>query len=190
MAQKKNSYQRVDLDVVKLNLQRNVDYLASIDVSKLKDEVGFSTTTGGGSVPKVISSIEQQIGSFVNLIIESIEQLKRITEIEKSVSAWVENLLNHLSRHIDQIENYFNIRPPETIVNRTITVPRTSRGKAYDQILIAANIPTQQNTRTKTLRIVLQMKQILISLEGDKKEDSLSKGGNSVHPRLKKLINA
>jgi hypothetical protein len=190
VAQKKNNYQKIDIGIVKLNVQRNIDYLASINVAKIEDEVGFTTTTGGGSVPKVISSIEQQLGSFVNLIIESIEQLKRITEIEKTVSPWVENLLYQLTTHIDAIENYFNIRPPETIVNRKISIPRTSRGKTYDQILIAANVPTQQNTRTKTLRIVLQMKQIMISLEKDQKEEKFSKGGTQTHVRLRKFINA
>jgi len=189
-AAKKNNYQKIDIGIIKLNVERNIKYLSSIDVSKIEDEVAFTTTTNGGSAPKVISSIEQQISSFVNLITESVEQLKRITEIENKVSPWVENLLDDLKSHLDEIENYFNIRPPETIINRTKTVTRTSRGKTYDQILIAANIPTQQNARTKNLRIVLQMKQIILSMEVNKKEESLGKGGNSVHVRLKKYINA
>jgi hypothetical protein len=90
---------------------------------------------------------------------------------------------------MDLIEKYFNNRPPDTIVNRTKTITRTSRGKSYDQIIVCANIPTQQTIRTKTLRTILQMKQVIASIEVEEKQEVLARKGVQVHSRLKKYIN-
>lgn len=189
MAKKQNPYKNLDLDFVKGELTKNVNYLSTINIDKIDDEIQTVVNVRGGSSPTVISSVEQKLDSYIVTIKDSITQLKHITGIEQEVSEFVETLLIKLETHIDKIEKYFHARPPETIENREHKIPMVSaRGKPFVATIIAANIPAQIKTRSRILNIILDIKPIVENIKEARAEEISLRGGVDIPVSLLKFI--
>lgn len=189
MAKKKNPYQNLDLNFVKKELQKSVEYLSTINIEKLDDDIETVVNVRGGSSPTVISSIEQKLDSYVVTIKDSIIQLRHITSLEQEVSPFVEDLLIKLEKHIEHIESYFHARPLESIQNRDHFIPMTSaRGKEYLARIIAANIPAQIKSRSKFLNIILDIKPIISNIKEAKAEEIKTRGGGEIPVSLLEFI--
>ena len=130
MAKKQNPFQSLDLGQVKIELERNVNYISLFVLEEIEDEFTWNTTANGGMQPVVTTSIEQKLDSFIVLLKDSIDQLKYITDIELSVSEFVSELLTKLESHMREIQDYFDKRPPESLTERElITSYENAKGK-------------------------------------------------------------
>lgn len=182
MAKKKNPFQSLDLAQVKIELTRNVEYLSSIDIEDLQDDITENITSNGGVVPIVESSIEQKLDSFVVLIKDSVDQLKYITDIEQEVSEYVDTLLQKLKIHMKEIQDYFEKRPPESLCVRNWVTMKTNRKTkhTYEMKKLVANIPTQIKTRSKILKIMLELQPKVAMIEEAKGDELTIRGGKAI----------
>lgn len=181
MAKAKNPYQNLDLEFVKGELTKSVNYLAIIDIDSIDDEIETVVNVRGGSAPTVISSVEQKLDSYIVTIKDSITQLKYITSLEGEVSTFVESLLVKLEKHIFYIERYFLARPLSKIKNREHLIPMvTVKGKPYTARIIAANIPAQIKSRSKFLNIILSIKPVVSGIKEARTEELKTRGGAEI----------
>jgi hypothetical protein len=182
MAKKKNPFQNLDLQQVKIELTRNVDYLASIQVEELQDDITDNVTAQGGVIPIVETSIEQKLDSYIVLIKDSVDQLKYITDIEQEVSVFVDTLLQKLKKHMKEIQDYFEKRPPESLCVRNWVMEKTNKktGYTYQIKKLVANVPTQIKTRSRILKIILELQPKVATIEEAKGEELSIRGGKEV----------
>ena len=186
MAKKDSIYRNVNLDVVKRELIRNVDYLMTISIENINDDIREYKDFREVMVPRIIASLEQKLDSYIVLIKESIEQLHTIMKIEMEVTEEMGVLLDHLENHMKSIETYFEKRPPEEIIEREHTITTIKKKKdnktgEYTEypsitILLAANIPTQIKYRAKIQKIILGLLPIINDIREGRKDPKLLKG--------------
>ncbi|SEW21382.1 hypothetical protein SAMN05428988_3204 [Chitinophaga sp. YR573] len=89
MAQKKNSFITDDLDWAESQLASWKAYVESNPLHQLKDRIEWKPTSRGGTIPMVISSIEQQ-GKFLQetmknylSLLEVVDRLREKEETKK-----------------------------------------------------------------------------------------------------------
>ena len=188
---KKNTYTKVDLDLVRDEIISNVNYLASIDLSKLDDEIKWVTLATGQTAPKITTSVEEKLNSFSNLLKDTIEQLKYVIDSQKEVTATDKLLLIKLKGYLDLMEMYFKNRPIESLVDRVHEEIKTSkRGTTYKVELMAANVPQQINNRSKIFKHILTSKPLISQIEDFSNSVEIeAKGRQILSYRLKKVLN-
>jgi hypothetical protein len=89
MATKKNSFITEDLDWAESQLASWKAYVDANALHELKDRIEWKATSRGGTIPMIISSIEQQ-GKFIQetmknylSLLEVVERLREKDEIKK-----------------------------------------------------------------------------------------------------------
>jgi len=80
MAVKKDTYVGAELDWAEQQLETWKEYVDAHPLATLKDRLSYKTTSNGGSVPMVVSSIENQ-GKFIQ------ETMKNYLALTKEVDA-------------------------------------------------------------------------------------------------------
>ena len=176
MSRKKNIFKNLNLKAVRQELYRNVEYIDSVNLELLNDEIEFSLTATGGLVPKVTTTIEQRINSMIVLIQDSIQQMKHIVESE-GMDDFIQDLLDSLKDKIKEFQIYYASRPPTTLKNREHVIKRkTKAGKEYDVKILAANVPSQVTYRSKTLKIITELAPIIATLDEVESEEFQRKG--------------
>lgn len=182
----KNSYLNLDLEKVKVELERNISYLAAIDIENLDDDIEWETDAYRVTpIPRIIATIEQKLSSFHSLIKDCISQLEVITKIEASVSDFVIHCLDVLEDRLNSLMGYFENRPPESITVRTHFIDvTTAKGKTVTITKIAANIPKQIENKVSIQNKVLKLLPIINMLREDRKKEILVKGGKDIPASL------
>lgn len=174
---KRNPYKNLDIDSLKRELLVNIEYLSSININALDDDIEIVTLATGSVAPSIVSSIEQKLDEYIMLIKDSIDQLNHITYIEQEVSEFVEKLIDKLEKLVLDLEEYFHRRPPGSTKLREHRIEMKSKRKGtYYVRKIAANIPTQNKNRSKILKIILQLKPIIQQIREMKEDEKLLKG--------------
>ena len=194
MAKKESIYKNVDLKQVKRELTRNVEYLSTVNIETINDDIEEVTDFRGIPTPKIIATLEQKLDSYIVLIKESLEQLHTVMRIESTVTEDMGELIESLEEHMKLIETYFESRPPEEIQLREhiVSVTRMKKNKKGDYVevtsiarLIAANIPAQIKTRVKIQKIILGLLPVLNDLREGRKDQKLLRGGGEMSPAMK-----
>lgn len=97
MATKKNNYISTDLDWAEEQLSTWKQYIDDRPLNQLKDRVEWKATSKGGTIPMVISSIEQQVKSIQDTMVrylqllEVVDKLREKEEIKKEARGSGEN---------------------------------------------------------------------------------------------------
>jgi hypothetical protein len=144
VAQKKSSLTGINLELIKEEVSKNIEHIESANILDINDDIDFVPTQTGGTVPRVTTSIEQKMSSYVVLVKGSIDQFKYIVEVEQQVTSQSEILITRFKKILQNIRDYYKTNSQETISNREHLIERTSgKGKTYALKVLAANIPTQ-----------------------------------------------
>lgn len=194
MAKKTSVYSNVELDQVKEGLIRNVEYLSTIDINTLEDDYKIMADFKGSPVIRITTKLEEKLDSYIVLIKDSIEQLHSIMRIEAKVTPEMGDLLDKLEVHMKEIEEYYNNRPPSTVVDREIFTTEFVERKnkktgetfsvAVDVTALAANIPTQIKHGSKVQKIILGLLPIINDLREGRKDPKLLRGGQDLSPAM------
>ena len=98
MAIKKDTYVGAELDWAEQQLETWKEYVDAHPLATLKDRVGYETTSNGGQVPYVISSVEQQ-GKFIQetmknylALLKEVDNMRKLEEEKKIKARGVETL--------------------------------------------------------------------------------------------------
>lgn len=188
MAKRKRSlYKNLDISAVKVELQRNINYIQSVDIEQIDDELDEDMTATGGKVLRVIASIEQKLDSLITLIKDSIDQLKYITDLE-GADEFVEHSISALKDSLKMMQAYYDARPPESLQMRVHWVERKTKRGSYQMKKIAANVPTQIKNRSKVLKIILDLQPTIAQIEEAREEEISLKGDKEIPISLIGLV--
>lgn len=90
MAAKKNNFITNDLDFAEEQLAEWKEYIIQNPFTKLKDRIEWKPTRGGGTMPMVVSSIEQQ-GKFIQETLKNyISLLEVVNKLREQEQAKIE----------------------------------------------------------------------------------------------------
>lgn len=178
---KQSIYNNIDLEDVKTELQRNINYIDSIDILDLDDEIEIDYSSYGTNCIQVIERLEDKLTSLIILIKNSIEQLKYITDLSEA-DEFVEGSFIALTEAINIMVKYYDERPPELLENRVYELVRKKKnGDSYTVKKTIANISRQIKSRSTVQKIILQLKPLISNLQ-EKREDQVLLKGNKQIP--------
>lgn len=176
-----NSYKSLDISQVKEELNKNIRFLSSVDITSISDDIEWETDFRGIQTPKVETSIEQKIETYILNVKDSIEQIQYIINQEKEVSLEVNEKLDIIQEHLSIVKNHIDSLNPNDITPRFFTMWLTSKkGVPYEVKKIAANKTKQHTFRQKIGKIVRELDPIIESIKENRKGSSLQRGGKQI----------
>jgi hypothetical protein len=185
MAKKQNVYGSLDLDVIKKEMEGIMQYLQSLIIETLADEIRWTSTSTGGMAPSIISTIEDKIKTSIIVLYDFVSQLEVIVKNE-GISDFVIEHIDNIRLKMNEIQNYYLQREPSSLVHRyeTIKVGENKKtGRDKIATIKCATKEQQIRTRSEVQKKILQILPKLGQLESLKKEIQI-KGGTDIPPSL------
>lgn len=87
MAQKKNNYISTELDWAEDQLSNWRQYVDDRPLHELKDRIEWKPTARGGTMPMVISSIEQQVKCIQETMVKYLQLLEVVEKLREKEEA-------------------------------------------------------------------------------------------------------
>lgn len=185
---KQNAYTSLDFEQVKKQVGEFLEYLQSLTIEKLEDEITWTSTANGGMMPTVVSSIEDKLKTAIVVLYDIILQLKVIHKNE-GITPELEYFIDISRSKVSEINDYYKKRPLKEVSHRYQTVSGgvTAKGKEKILTLRCATKEHQIKTRSDVQKKVLQILPELGQLETLRKEFN-QKGGGDIAPSLIGII--
>lgn len=185
---KQNVYTALDFEQVKKQVGEFLEYLQSLVIEKLEDEITWTSTANGGMMPSVVSSIEDKLKTAIVVLLDIVLQLKVIHKNE-GITEDLEHFIETSRSKVNEINDYYKKRPLKEVNHRYTTVSGgiTAKGKEKILTIRCATKEQQIKTRSDVHKKVLQILPELGQLETLRKEFN-QRGGGDTPPSLIGII--
>lgn len=188
---KKNIFSIADLKKIKEELDKSLSELAALPIEEAEDEMDWRTGINGLQTPFIISSIEDKLKTAMNVVTDSVEQLK-VLHNEEGYSQYVEDKVFILETTLEQIQEYFEKRTYSDVTHRFLekeVSKNTSKGVKTTKLrLLAATKEEQTKTRSKLIRDIFKTIPLINALKSESGEEIQIKGKKDIPLALKGLL--
>jgi hypothetical protein len=180
MAKKKNVYDSVSYDKLRIEVNEIISYLTAEETKNLKDSVHERITANGGIIPSVTVTIEEKIETQVGIIESSCKILKSLLDKE-GLSSFVRLGIESLTMKLAEIQEFYQKQPLSQIKDRKLKL-NYGKGKIIESIV--QPVEKQVKYRTRISEKILKILPLISELES-LKEAIQVKGGYEIPYRMK-----
>lgn len=180
MAKKKNVYDSVSYDKLRIEVNEIISYLTAEETKYLKDSIHERVTANGGIIPSVTVTIEEKIETQVGIIESSCKILKSLLDKE-GLSVFVKSGIEALTKKLSEIQQYYELQPLSKITDRKINL-NYGKGKLISTVV--QPVEKQVKYRTRISEKILKILPLISELES-LKEAIQVKGGYEIPYRMK-----
>lgn len=158
MAKNNNIYSTSQLDTLKRELNGVVEYLQSLDLSKVKDDVDWKVTAKGGMIPSIVSTEEEIIETVVGEIKKSGGIISAIFEAE-GTSDLLQSQIEVTVNKLNELQDHFFKINQIDIVHRKIEIPvgKNKDGSPKIVRVVAATKERQIKARSKITESIMRI---------------------------------
>ena len=159
MAQKKsNLYSTTQIDTLKRELTSVVDYLQSLDLTKIVDDIDWKVSAKGGMIPMIISTEEKIIETVVGEIKKSSSIITAIFDAEGN-SDLLQYQIDVTVNKLNELQEYYFRQNINELTHRKLEIPvgKNKDGSSKIMKVVAASKEDQIKARSRITENVMKI---------------------------------